>query len=119
MRTIHLAAVLAPMALSTLLMLSACSQVNELTPVSGDTITSVRNATYDVLVDKGVPVLEAPVCAVNEAGFTCIGSTVDGSEIRSTAIGTSPIDLVIEVDGQPIYVGTVQDVLDAALLETS
>ena len=119
MRTIHLAAVLAPMALSTLLMLSACSQVNELTPVSGDTITSVRNATYDVLVDQQVPVLEAPVCSTDDAGFTCVGSTTDGAVIRSTATGSTTIDLVIEVDGQPIYVGTVQDVLDAALLETS
>ncbi len=118
MRTIHMAGVVSA-ALSTLLMLSACSQVNELTPVSGDTITSVRNATYDVLVEQQVPILEAPVCTVNEAGFTCIGSTVDGTAITSTASASKPIDLVVEVDGQPIYVGTVQDVLDAALLESS
>ena len=105
--------------LPALLVLPACSQVNELTPVSGDTITSVRNATYDVLVDQQVDILEAPVCTTNEAGFTCIGSTIDGSEIRSTASGTTPIDLVVEVDGQSIFTGTVQDVLDAALLEAS
>lgn len=118
MRPITVAAVVSAV-LPAMLVLPACSQVNELTPVSGDTITSVRNATYDVLVDQQVPVLEAPVCAVNEAGFTCIGSTVDGSEIRSTASGSTPIDLMIEVDGRPIFDGTVQDVLDAALRESS
>jgi hypothetical protein len=104
---------------AALLALAGCSQVKELAPVSGDTITSVRNATYDVLVDQQVDILEAPVCTTNEAGFTCIGSTIDGSEIRSTASGTTPIDLVVEVDGQSIFTGTVQDVLDAALLEAS
>jgi len=37
-------------ALSTLL-LTACSQISSLTPVGGAALTSVRNATYDVLVD--------------------------------------------------------------------
>jgi len=118
MRTIGVA-VLASMALPALLVLSACSQVNELTPVSGDTITSVRNATFDVLVDQQVPVLEAPVCSTDDAGFTCVGSTIDGAVIRSTATGSTTIDLVIEVDGQSIFEGTVQDVLDAALRESS
>ena len=101
------------------LALSACSQVSALTPVGGTAITSVRNATYDVLVDQQVPILEAPVCTPSDSGFTCTGSTVDGAEIVATAQGTNPYPMTITVGGTVIFEGNAQDVLDAAVLEAS
>ena len=101
------------------LALSACSQVSALTPVGGTAITSVRNATYEVLVDQKVPILEAPQCVPNDTGFTCTGSTIDGAEIVATAQGTNPYPMTITVGGAVIFEGNAQDVLDAAVLEAS
>lgn len=101
------------------LALSACSQVSALTPVGGTAITSVRNATYDVLVDQQVSILEAPQCEASDSGFTCTGSTVDGAEIVAVAQGTNPYPMSITVGGTVIFEGNAQDVLDAAVLEGS
>ena len=101
------------------LALSACSQVNALTPVGGTGIASVRNATYDVLIDQQVPILEAPVCTPSDSGFTCTGSTIEGAEIVATAQGTNPYPMTITVGGTVIFEGNAQDVLDAAVLEAS
>ena len=99
------------------LALSACSQVSALTPVGGTAVTSIRNATYEVLVDQQVPILEAPVCAPSDSGFTCTGSTLDGSEIIAVAGGTNPYPMKITVGRTVIFDGNAQDVLDAAVLE--
>ena len=101
------------------LALSACSQVSALTPVGGTAITSVRNATYEVLVEQQVPILVAPECAPSDSGFTCTGSTVDGAEIAVTAGGKNPYPMTISVGGAVIFEGNAQDVLDAAVLEAS
>ena len=101
------------------LALSACSQVSALTPVGGTAITSVRNATYEVLVDQKVSILEAPQCIPSDSGFTCTGSTIDGAEIVATAQGTNPYPMTITVGGVVIFEGNAQDVLDAAVLEAS
>ena len=101
------------------LALSACSQVSALTPVGGTAITSVRNATYDVLVDQQVPILQAPQCAPSDSGFTCTGSTVDGAEIVAVAQSTNPYPMTLTVGGEIIFEGNAQDVLDAAVLEGS
>lgn len=99
--------------------LTGCSQVAALTPVGGDSITSVRNAVYDVLVDQEVPILVAPQCETVDSGFTCTGTTIDGAEIRAEAGGTTPYPLVISVGGEQIFSGDAQQVLDDALLEAS
>lgn len=101
------------------LALSACSQISALTPVGGTAITSVRNATYEVLVDQDVAVLVAPECAPSDGGFTCTGTTVDGAAIVAVAQGTSPYPMTITVGGSVIFEGNAQDVLEAALLEAS
>lgn len=100
-------------------LLVGCSQIGALTPVGGTAITSVRNATYDVLVDEGVEILVAPVCEKGAEAFTCTGSTVDGAPIVATGGLTAPYDLRIEVAGQVIFEGNAQDVLADALLEAS
>lgn len=100
-------------------LLAGCSQVSALTPVGGAAITSVRNATIDVLVDQQVPILVAPQCAAESAGFVCTGTTIDGGEIVSRAQPTAPFALTITVAGETIFEGDAQSVLDAALLESS
>ena len=99
--------------------LAGCSQIEALAPVGGTAITTVRIATYDVLIDQQVPILEAPVCTPSDSGFTCTGSTIDGAEIVATAQGTNPYPMTITVGGSVIFEGNAQDVLDAAVLEAS
>lgn len=100
-------------------LLAGCSQIDSLTPVGGAAVTSVRNATNDVLVDRQVPILVAPVCTEVASGFTCTGSTTDGREILTKAGGTSPYELTISIGGEVIFTGTATDVLEAAVLESS
>lgn len=99
--------------------LTGCSQIAALTPVGGDAVTSVRNAVYDVLVDQEVPIMVAPQCESVDSGFTCIGTTVDGAEIRAEAGASAPYPLTITVGGDEIFTGDAQQVLDEALLEAS
>lgn len=99
--------------------LTACSQVASLTPVGGASLTSVRNAANDVLVDQAVPILVAPQCTAVDAGFTCVGSTVDGAEILVTAEGTKPFAMSISVGGAVIFEGNATDVLESAVQEAS
>lgn len=100
-------------------MLAGCSQVASLTPVGGSSITSVRSAADNVLVDQQVPILVAPDCTAVDSGFTCVGSTIDGAEILVTAAGTAPYDMTVSVGGSVIFEGNAQAVLDAAVLEGS
>ncbi len=105
--------------IATVAALTGCSQVAALTPVGGDSITSVRNAVYDVLVDQEVAILVAPQCEIVDSGFSCTGTTVDGAEIRAEAGGTTPYPLTISVGGEQIFSGDAQQVLDEAMLEAS
>lgn len=97
--------------------LTACSQVAALTPVGGTPITTVRMATYDVLVENEVAILVAPQCQPAGSGFTCTGTTVDGAPIIATASATAPYELVVTVNGSQIFAGNAQDVLRQALEE--
>ena len=101
------------------LLLTGCSQIDSLTPVGGAAVTSVRNATYDVLVHEQVSILEAPVCESTESGFTCTGSTTDGESIVATAGSTSPYPLTIMIGERVLFDGTATEVLEAAVLEAS
>ena len=100
-------------------LLSACSQVASLTPVSGASVTTVRNAANVILVEQEVSILVAPTCSAVDAGFTCVGSTVDGEEILVTAGPAKPFDMSVAVGGQVIFEGNATDVLQAAVLEAS
>ena len=99
--------------------LAACSQVASLTPVGGASLTSVRNAANNVLVEQEVPILGAPKCTAVDSGFTCVGSTVDGAEILVTAQGTKPFAMSITVGGAVIFEGNATDVLESAVQEAS
>ena len=99
--------------------LTACSQVASLTPVSGASLTSVRNAANDVLFEQGVPILVAPKCRPVDTGFTCIGSTVDGAEILVMAEGNKPFAMSISVGGAVVFEGNATDVLASAVQEAS
>lgn len=106
-----------PVIVSAIVLTAGCSQVAALTPVGGDAITTVRNATYDVLFDQQIAVLVAPVCKPTESGFTCTGETVDGQPIVTTAAATKPFDMAISVGGTVIFEGNAQDVLNADVRE--
>lgn len=96
------------------LLLSGCSQVASLTPVSGGPLATVRNAVNDVLVSNNVAILVAPVCTETTQQFECTGSTSDGKPITATATLTTPYSMTVKVGDQSLYDGSVQDVLDQA-----
>lgn len=103
-----------------LLLLTACaSQIDALAPVGGDDITAVRFAAIDVLLAKGVAIMEAPVCTDVAAGFTCTGTTADGAVITVTSPDTVPLTMQVAVGSTIVYSGSVQDVLDTAARATS
>ncbi len=99
--------------------LAACSQIDALAPVGGAAITTVRNATYDVLVEKDVDILVAPQCTTVSSGFTCKGTTVDGDAIIEEAGPEAPYELTIAVGTEVIFEGSAQAVLQDAVLEAS
>jgi len=101
-----------PIIASVIVLTAGCSQIGALTPVGGGAITTVRNATYDVLFDQQVPVLVAPVCKPTDSGFTCVGETVDGQQIVTTAKATKPYEMSIAVGGTVVFEGNAQAVLD-------
>jgi len=96
-----------------------CSQVEALTPVGGTAQTTVRNATYDVLLEQQVDILVAPVCSAESTSIVCRGSTVTGATIVATGSNAKPYDMTIEIDGRVIFQGSATDVLAEALLEAS
>lgn len=100
-------------------MLTACSQINALTPVGGDSVTSVRNAVYDVLVAEGIPILVAPTCEPSDSGYLCEGTTLDDQPIVARAAAATPYALTITVDDETIFEGTAEDVLQRAVEEAS
>jgi len=112
----RLAAALAALVLG----LTGCaSQLSGLAPVGGDTVTGVTTAAIDVLLDKGVDVLRAPICTEVDAGYTCAGTTLDGKAITVTASNDDDPTIVIVVGGgTPLFTGTMQSVLDAAAQAT-
>ncbi len=99
--------------------LASCSQIDALAPVGGAAITTVRNATYDVLIEEGIEILVAPQCSAISAGFTCEGTTIDGIPIIAEAGPDAPYELTILVGEEVIFEGNASDVLQAAVLEAS
>ncbi len=96
------------------LALGGCSQISALAPVGGDELAEVRFAAIDVLLEKDVDVLEAPVCTVDGTDISCTGSTVDGETIDVTSSTADDAALTVLVDGQQIFSGPLQSVLDEA-----
>jgi hypothetical protein len=106
--------------------LGGCTQAAQLQPVAGGQVSAVRTATNDVLVDERVDIDVAPVCEFEDPLFVCLGTTLDGEEIRSEAevlaafgdteteygaYTPADVSLVVTVAGERIFDGKVEDVL--------
>ena len=96
------------------LALAGCSQIDALAPVSGGPLQTVRVGVLDVLVREDVPILVAPVCTQEATQFTCIGSTIDGTDIVAESTLTKPYMISVAVGSEVLYEGDVQVILDEA-----
>ncbi|GAB2911088.1 hypothetical protein GCM10027047_06680 [Rhodococcus aerolatus] len=99
--------------------LAGCSQVAALAPVGGDRLAEVRFATNDVLVERAVALLTAPVCTADGEAVTCTGSTVDQQPVTATSSAADPGTLVVTVGPTTVFSGSLQDVLTAAARPSS
>jgi hypothetical protein len=103
-----------------LVALTGCaSQISGLAPVGGDTITGVRFAAIDALLDKDIAIKRAPICHTVEGGYACSGTTVDDKVIAVTATDDDDPAMVVTVDGALIYKGSMLSKLDEAAQATS
>lgn len=106
----------AALALIAVLALSGCSQISAIAPVGGDRVSEVRYAALDVLAQNEVDVLAAPTCAMaDDREVTCTGSTLDGGTIDVVSTAADQTVLTVTVDGETLFTGTIQSVLEAAL----
>lgn len=97
-----------------LITLTGCSQVASLHQVSGVPITSLTIAANDILVDQKVPLLQAPVCSLADAVYTCTGTTTTKQPIEVSAPDTEKLVMVIKVNNAIIFTGSVQEVIEKA-----
>lgn len=95
------------------LVLAGCSQIGGLAPVSGDSITMLRTAAYDVLLQNKVPILVAPTCTEGETSYSCAGSTEDGTPITVTAPLAKPLVMTVSVGDTVLYTGDVISVVQS------
>jgi hypothetical protein len=104
-----------PVVLVAGVLLAGCSQVAAIAPVGGDHLAEVRYAAIDVLLDAGVEVLTAPVCAQAPSGeVSCQGETTDGLAISATSPADDQTVLTVTVGEKELYSGSIMDVLDEA-----
>ena len=101
--------------------LTGCaSQIEGLVPVSGDAMAGVRSAATDVLLERRLTILDAPVCTQTGGTVSCVGSLTDGAVINVQAdVGTKPHTMTVTVGGSVVYEGEVQTVLDEAARATT
>lgn len=101
-------------------LLAGCgSQIDGLAPVGGDAMTGVKFAATDVLLERKLSILEAPVCTETGDSVSCVGSLTDGSAVSVQAdISSKPHLMTITVGGSVVYEGDVQSVLDNAARAT-
>ena len=99
------------------LALAGCSQIAAIAPVGGSREAEVRYAAIDVLLERGVEVGTAPVCAMvdDDAVISCAGETLDGAPILVESPADAPDTFVLTVDGETLYDGPTADVLEAAM----
>lgn len=64
--------------------LSGCSQVAQLQPVAGDSISTLRSVTIDSVLDSGAQFKTAPVCTDSGTELTCQGLTSDSRVVLGT-----------------------------------
>jgi uncharacterized membrane protein YgdD (TMEM256/DUF423 family) len=95
--------------------LAGCSQVSALAPVGGDRMAEVRFATIDVVLDSGIAVREAPVCATSGDTIACLGTTAAGEIIAATSTTGDQPPLTVLLDGTSIFSGDLATVLAEAV----
>ncbi|SNS59937.1 hypothetical protein SAMN05421642_103441 [Rhodococcoides kyotonense] len=93
-------------------MLAGCSQVDALAPVGGGGIADMRYATNEVLLEKGVDILVAPVCSGEGLELKCTGETVTNETITATSTSEDEGTFDLVVGTATIYSGDVQSVLE-------
>ena len=97
------------------LLVGCGSQLDALAPVGGDAVTGVTFAATDVLLQRKLGILEAPVCTLAGTAVACVGSLTDGTRVSVTADVTSkPHTMTVTAGGEVLYDGDVQSVLDDA-----
>lgn len=64
---------------------AGCSQIAQLKPVAGDAVISVRTATIDTALQKGITFKVAPVCTYQGTEYDCAGTAADGQPVTSVA----------------------------------
>lgn len=96
--------------------LTGCSQIAALAPVGGNALAEVRFGAIDVLQQKNIEVLTAPVCAQAETGpvVTCSGTSMDGRQITVTSSVASDAQLIVALGEETIFSGSLAEVLDEA-----
>lgn len=95
------------------LMVAGCTQIGGLAPVSGDSITMLRTAAYDVLLQNNVPILVAPTCTESDTAYSCAGTTEDGTPITVTAPLAKPLVMTVSVGDTVLYSGDVTTVVQS------
>ncbi len=76
----------------------------------------MRYATNDLLVAAGVQIAVAPVCTQKDTTVTCSGTTTSGASITVVSPRDDTANLTVTVGDQTLYSGSIQDVLDRAML---
>ncbi|WP_072806063.1 hypothetical protein [Rhodococcoides yunnanense] len=95
-----------------ILALGGCSQVDALAPVGGAGIADMRYAVNDVLLEKGVDILVAPVCSGDGLELRCTGQTVNDETITATSTSEDESTFELVVGTETVYSGDVQTVLE-------
>ncbi|AJW38609.1 hypothetical protein NY08_577 [Rhodococcus sp. B7740] len=98
--------------LSVLVACAGCSQTAALAPVGGAELGDLRYAVNDVLFEKGIEILVAPVCSGTGADIECAGETTDNDAITGSATSDDASTVEVKVGTEVLYSGSVQDVLD-------
>lgn len=101
-----------------LLLTTGCSQAAALAPVGGGHLTEVRFAALDLLVQRGVAILVAPVCTDTADDISCRGTTVDGAVVLVRSPAADRTQVTVTVGDEMLYQGPIQDVLDSAARPT-
>jgi hypothetical protein len=91
---------------------AGCSQTAALAPVGGAELGNLRYAVNDVLLEKGIEILVAPVCSGTGADIECAGETTNNEAITGSATSDDASTVEVKVGTEVLYSGSVQDVLD-------
>lgn len=106
------AAAIAASALVAVGALSACSEIDSLQQVSGNTAAAVTFATTDVLINQKIPIKVRPRCHQLTDTTLCEGSTMTDEKITVQATNNKPIDMTVKVGDKVIFTGSGQEILN-------